>query len=313
MVRTNPGTDPVLSVWGWEIPVYLFLGGLTAGLMVVGALLELVRLDRYDRRASVWGALLGIGALSAGMAALLMDLEHKLYVPRFYLAFRPSSPMSWGAWILVVAYPALALWLTGSVDRATWEGWEKRFAAARLLSGVRRLALERRRGLLVFALAVGAGLGVYTGILLQTLAARPLWSTGLLGPLFLASGVSAGAAAYMLIGAHAGQFRDIVAVDLAALAAELVLLLLFFVEKGSGTLVDRAAAMLVLAGPYTGAFFGLVVLAGILAPLLIESRELGRPIQRALAAPLLVLSGGFALRAVLVAAGQVSSYSMLGG
>jgi formate-dependent nitrite reductase membrane component NrfD len=71
--------------------------------------------------------------------------------------------------------------------------------------------------------------------------------------------------------------------------------------------------MLVLAGPYTGAFFGLVVLAGILAPLLIESRELGRPIQRALAAPLLVLSGGFALRAVLVAAGQVSSYSMLGG
>ena len=31
----SPITDGGLHVWGWEIPVYLFLGGFTAGLMVL--------------------------------------------------------------------------------------------------------------------------------------------------------------------------------------------------------------------------------------------------------------------------------------
>ena len=29
--------DPQLHIWGWEIPVYLFLGGMAAGLMIVTA------------------------------------------------------------------------------------------------------------------------------------------------------------------------------------------------------------------------------------------------------------------------------------
>src|SRR6266545_2800689 len=33
--RHNPLVDPSLHVWAWEIPVYLFLGGFVAGLMVL--------------------------------------------------------------------------------------------------------------------------------------------------------------------------------------------------------------------------------------------------------------------------------------
>ena len=39
--RTNPGIDPSLHIWGWEIVVYLFLGGLVAGIFVLAAALEL--------------------------------------------------------------------------------------------------------------------------------------------------------------------------------------------------------------------------------------------------------------------------------
>ena len=39
--RTNPGIDPSLHIWGWEIVVYLFLGGLVAGVFVLAAALEL--------------------------------------------------------------------------------------------------------------------------------------------------------------------------------------------------------------------------------------------------------------------------------
>ena len=39
-----------------------------------------------------------------------------------------------------------------------------------------------------------SALGIYTGILLNTMVARPLWNSAILGPLFLFSGLSAGAA-----------------------------------------------------------------------------------------------------------------------
>jgi hypothetical protein len=30
--RHNPGIDPALHIWGWEIPLYLFVGGMVAGM-----------------------------------------------------------------------------------------------------------------------------------------------------------------------------------------------------------------------------------------------------------------------------------------
>ena len=33
--RTNHLIDPSLHIWGWEIPVYLFLGGMVAGIMLI--------------------------------------------------------------------------------------------------------------------------------------------------------------------------------------------------------------------------------------------------------------------------------------
>ena len=33
--RNNPLIDPSMTAWGWEIPVYLFLGGMVAGMMLI--------------------------------------------------------------------------------------------------------------------------------------------------------------------------------------------------------------------------------------------------------------------------------------
>ena len=35
--RMNPYIDPHLEVWEWQIPLYLFLGGLAAGLLFFAA------------------------------------------------------------------------------------------------------------------------------------------------------------------------------------------------------------------------------------------------------------------------------------
>ena len=33
--RSNHLIDPIFHAWGWEIPVYLFLGGMVAGMMII--------------------------------------------------------------------------------------------------------------------------------------------------------------------------------------------------------------------------------------------------------------------------------------
>ena len=107
--RTNPLIDPHLAVWSWEIPVYLFLGGAVAGMMVLAgiAMLRTARGEDTRRFFSVQTPLLGFVLINLGMGALFLDLAHKLYVWRVYTTFQLASPMSWGSWLLIVVYGAL--------------------------------------------------------------------------------------------------------------------------------------------------------------------------------------------------------------
>ena len=95
LTRYSHLVDPHLSVWGWEIPVYLFLGGVAAGMMIVAGVLARDRNGKTP--AAVQYALLVPVLLAIGMLALFFDLENKAHVYRFYLAFMPASPMSWGS------------------------------------------------------------------------------------------------------------------------------------------------------------------------------------------------------------------------
>ena len=86
----GPATDPHLHVWGWEIPVYLFLGGFTAGIMVLSgwALWRGRRNPRSHPTFSLASSglfMLGLATISLGMLALFLDLGHKPYVWRLYL------------------------------------------------------------------------------------------------------------------------------------------------------------------------------------------------------------------------------------
>src|SRR5512145_604483 len=112
--RHNPLVDPQLHVWGWEIPVYLFLGGMAAGTLFLSALLW----SRSGPRSRAVRLLpfVAPALLALGMGALFLDLSRKLHVYRFYLAFRWTSPMSWGAWILLVVFPVAILFGIATLD-----------------------------------------------------------------------------------------------------------------------------------------------------------------------------------------------------
>jgi formate-dependent nitrite reductase membrane component NrfD len=305
VARHSNQIDPVLQVWNWEIPVYLFLGGMAAGTMILSALLAMRKGERSP--AARWLAFAAPVLISVGMGALFLDLSHKLFVWRFYLALRWTSPMSWGAWILVVAYPVTLLFGLSALSEAQFEGVMGKCRLApvgRFLRRARALALGHSRRLAWWNLGTGVALGVYTGILLSTLGARALWNSALLGPLFLVSGLSTGAALMMLFRVTGDERHFLVRWDLLAIGIELALLLLFLIGLTTSGAGGRDAAGLLLGGPFTAQFWTLVVIGGLLVPVLLETLESKLHYRVTAMAPLLVLAGGLALRWIFVAAGQ---------
>lgn len=310
LVRQNPGVDPRLHVWGWEVPVYLFLGGLAGGLMVAAALLARGR-GAEERSPALrllpWAAPL---LLSLGMGALFLDLAYKAHVLRFYGTLRASSPMSWGAWILLLVYPAALLQGAeglAAADLARLAASRVPLAAplARLLGRISAWARARADLVRGAAIALGAALALYTGVLLGTLGtARPAWASAALAPLFLASGLSAGAALLLLAPVSSEERGALRRLDLGAIAAEGALLFLYVVGLASAGGAGHGAATLLLRGAFALPFLGLVVGAGLLLPAALEAAEERLPRGLARLAPALVLAGGLALRFVIVAAGQ---------
>jgi len=307
--RASNLIDPHLVIWGWEIPIYLFLGGLTAGIMILSALLSR---GKSPTELSPWARRLPFAApllLSLGMIALFLDLAFKEHVFRFYTALRLTSPMSWGSWILLAIYPVTLLF--GLASLTTDEA--ERLAAWRPLAALRlgwlvqlgrRIAEPRAGSLRVAGVVLGVGLGGYTGLLLGTLGARQVWSSGVLGPLFLVSGVSTGAALMMLFDLRDDERRFLRTADIAAIVVEIGLLGAYLLGLTTGGAGGREAAGMFLGGPYTATFWSLVVIAGLLVPLLIETLEARRHLRHTALAPVLLLIGGLSLRWILVLAGQ---------
>ncbi|MFZ4579923.1 MAG: NrfD/PsrC family molybdoenzyme membrane anchor subunit [Myxococcota bacterium] len=301
--------DPSLHIWGWEIPVYLFLGGVAAGVMVWTSLL-FRRIPVAERsRALRWLPFATPVALSLGMLALLLDLANPLHVPRFYATIQLTSPMSWGSWILLAIYPVTLLVgvaaLTGPETKAvtTWAPlrWTR---LGRLVTWGRRYAQAHDHGLLTVQLSLGLALGVYTGVLLGALGARAVWSSAILPPLFLVSGLSTGAALMMLMRLGHDEHAALRRWDMVAIGVELALLLLYLLGLSTSGATSRGAAELFLGGRFTGAFWALVVLAGLLVPFALETVEGVRRLRPTVIAPVLLLVGGLSLRWLLVLAGQ---------
>lgn len=305
--RHNHHIDPSLHIWGWEIPVYLFLGGLAAGLLVLPALMAMSRGENRMSGAVQAMPFAALALISLGMVALFLDLEYKAHVWRFYFALEPSSPMSWGSWILLVVYPAgalqgLALVSAGNQNRLPRSGW---------MRALLRRVDEHRRAILWAAVVAGVALGTYTGLLLGTLGARPAWNSTLLGPLFLVSGLSTAAAFIMLARPSHEEHRRLARWDMGLIVLELVVIALFLLTLSTGGAVSRDAAAAFLGGRWTAAFWSLVVLVGLVVPLILEIIEHKRHIRPAMIAPVLILIGGLALRWILVLAGQASTYASL--
>jgi protein NrfD len=302
--RHNELIDPFVQVWGWEIPVYLFLGGLVAGMMIISGYFFIKGRDSDHRCICYQIPLIGLVLLSLGMFALFLDLSHKLYVWRLYTTFEIKSPMSWGAWILLMVYPALLVNFFLHIPAFLADRFQFLTTWSQKISSLKNV----KRWVGKINLLLGVLLGVYTGILLSALGARPLWNSAILGVLFLTSGLSTASALVHMIAKERNESELLARADNIFLMAELAIIALFFIGLLSSTEVQIQSAKLLLTGPYAAVFWVFVILLGIVVPLIIQNLSVNHKIKHTPVAPLLVIAGGLILRFIFVQAGQLSHY-----
>lgn len=277
-------------VWGWQPALYLFLGGMGAGAFAMASILYLregVRLRRTVA-ASAW---LAIACLVLGLLCLLTELTNPLRGMLLWQSFsNMGSWMSIGAWVLVAAlvvFGLFAVLITGPVDAWLTNRWP----------GFADFCHKLRNVLAVCGILLGLGVAAYTGILLMSAPGVPLWNTWLLPCLFTVSGLDTGVALVELVAAAlarkepmAHRNHKLMAIFVVVLViAELVVLALFLggaLSGNSQTPADAASvaalsAELMVSGPLTYQFWGLVVACGLALPLICAVASLAHKLPHA--------------------------------
>jgi formate-dependent nitrite reductase membrane component NrfD len=166
--------------------------------------------------------------------------------------------------------------------------------------------------------------GIYTGVLLGAVQARPFWNTNLVAQMFLFSALSTGCATLILAlsinrkDLDFRQIRFLYTLDICFILLEFFIVLPYLIHGELSVLAVQEALELILGGPFTLTFWVLFMGLGLLLPLVIELWEMkpalfsraaihhNKPL--ASGAAVLVLMGGYLLRYIFVYAGQISAF-----
>jgi len=301
--------------WPALIDVYFFLGGIAGGAFVIATIANLLDGERYRDVVRI-GYYIAFLAVTPGPILLTVDLGvptrflHMLMVSKPSLAIgmdavtvgpfhlKPFSPMNAGAWALL-GFSLFAF--LAALDVFLEHRGGRSMRTLRVVVGV-------IGGFFAFFLAA------YPGVLLGA-TARPLFvGAHWLGALFLAVGASTGGAAIALVlSVLGGQRGDTLArlmrFTAFALIVQLAALALFVltVSTTGSAGIARALAQLI-AGSYGVPFWLGAVVIGIVVPLALQFAGVVRKTAPAITAlmSLLILVGGFAVKYVIIAAGQAT-------
>ncbi len=302
--RNIPNIDPYLNIWHWQIPSYLFLGGLAAGILFFASFFTIMGKEHKMEATVKKAPLLVPFILMLGLFFLFLDLKHKLYFWQLYTTIRLESPMGWGSWVLMIITPISILW-SASYVKEVFPNWDWKF---KILNTIEAWLIKNRK-IIAWPMAIYAViLGIYTGILLSAFNARPLWNTSILGPLFLVSGMSTAAAVIMLMSKDHKERKIMGRIDILLIIVELFFIIHLFMGFLAGSEVQINAANLFLGGKFTAPFFAFVVILGLIFPAVLEVFELKGYKVPIVVPAVLILIGGLIFRFLMVEAGQITRY-----
>jgi formate-dependent nitrite reductase membrane component NrfD len=316
--------------WNWIVAVDLFAAGLSAGAFIISATAYFLGREKYETITRI-GASIAPFPVIVGILALIYDLERPQLFWKLFLTFRPTSVMSLGSWLLLFfSFFSVAhfyLWLPERFD------YLKIISAIRsnkFLSRFQGDNFTKMRGLVAgFGIPISIGVGIYTGVLLGALTAKPFWNNPMLPMLFLISAMMMGSASICFVGCFikgfGGMTREqiwtskfmIHSIDFTLMVFSIIATSLFIVGLYVSPRSSAEAVHLIMGGEFTLLFWALVVGVGILLPLAlevyeliphyiwqVELREHNPWISGIITTSVLI--GGFTMRYVVIYAGQIA-------
>lgn len=302
---------PHAMAFAWPIPLYFYFTGLSAGSFFISVVARLMGLTAYKKLGRI-AAILAPVLLFIAPIFLITDLEQPLRFYRVLIYRNPTSPISYGAYLLTL-YPLNALIYAYFLFQDDIKG--SLFYRLGGALGLNKLNADKMTyffGVLGIPLAVAVH--GYTGFIAGIVKSRELWNTALMPTLFLVSATVSGIALVILtsilwdrrnteankeLHASLGKILGgVILVDLFMVLSDVLILL-------TGKAEAREAAHLLLFGSFAPWFLGVEILLGSIIPLLIlfNRRAATRTGWQALASTL-VLVGVLAMRFVLVIGGQ---------
>ncbi|WBB76466.1 polysulfide reductase NrfD [Micromonospora sp. WMMD1128] len=202
---------PVLKppVWKWDIPAYLFTGGLAAGSSLLAAGGQLTGRPAL-RRA---GRVASLAAVGASAFFLIHDLGRPSRFHHMLRVAKVTSPMSVGTWVLTAFGPAAGL---AAVAEAAHRLPERGVPGL-----ARRLLPPTGHAAGLVAAVTAPALATYTGVLLADTAV-PSWHEAYPElPVIFAGSALASGAGVGLLAAPAGQAGPARRLAVAGAALEL--------------------------------------------------------------------------------------------
>jgi formate-dependent nitrite reductase membrane component NrfD len=280
--------------WIWSIWLYFWIGGIGAGAHLVSTVAQLLGYkDKALYRTAHYTVL---ASMIVSPVLLIWDLGRPERFLNMLRILKLRSPMSLGSWALFMFGNLGGLVATSQAAR---DGLLGRNLLSRTIT-----KMIPERVLSVLALPFAAFVGAYGGILIAATSV-PMWARNwfLMGPTFLASGVSTGLSWISFV-LHLGEWGKKRTHRALQRAERIVLLIEAGLMVGSLVKMGRWGKPL-RSKKFAPLFFGGTLLGGIAAPLALLSSKETR--GKSLISSVLVLLGGLAFRYVMVEGGKMSA------
>ena len=187
-------------VWDWPIAIYLFLIGISAGLVTLAVLLRRF----YPQAGGADSPLLrttlivGPGAVILGLLILVFHLTRPWTFWKLMFHYSFTSVMSMGVMLFQLYMVVLVLWLAKIFEHDLLALQQRWLPKLGIVQKVLSLLTPVHRGLETLMLVLAVLLGAYTGFLLSALKSYPFLNNPILPVLFLFSGISSGAAVALI-------------------------------------------------------------------------------------------------------------------
>jgi protein NrfD len=295
--------------WPWPIAVYLFFAGISGGALATALFVRFYKNQTENTPFYKAAALISLVTISLGMLCLVLDLTNPLFFWRILVYYNFNSVMSIGVIALSFYIPLVAI-----IALLALEEEVRQYPQLKMLLPVIEKLKSFRRPMEISVLVLALSVCAYTGFLISALIRFPIINTSVLPALFIASGMSAGAASAKMLAVsmfkedlHSPDMKLLHGAEWPIMFSEALFIFMIAMSLFTGNEGMQSAFAAFHTGTWSWVFWLGVIGIGFAGPLLLNfatSHKFSHSAKAFYASGLCAVSGMMCLRMFILYAGQ---------